>query len=485
MDLTSGGISILEEVYRINVYVSAAKKENILNFQQNINMPNQKKYYGEQTELALKNFNVSRQKVSLYWVKQIVEVKRAANQANYELKKISRERYELIEKAIKKIQTGTYDDQFVTPAIQGGAGTSINMNVNEVIAGLATELSGGKVKIHYLNDVNLSQSTNDVLPTALKMAIYVLTEDCIESLKILEKSLDKKAKEFSGIVKTGRTHLQDAVPMTLGQEFNAYKMVARRGAARLNRVRQGMLDLSIGGTATGTGVNAGKKYTELTIKHLRKNTGLPVRSAEDLVDATQNVDSFSDVSAGIKTTLAAITKNANDLRLLASGPTCGFYEIKLPEMQKGSSIMPGKVNPVIPELINQITFQVYGNDLAVTMVVEHGQLELNVFMSVLAHNLIESLRFFAKGVKILAEGCVDGIKANKENCENYAMKNTTRLTSLTPILGYDKVARIIKDLNSNRDLDIREVLEKEGVEKKVLDDLMDAKKLAASLNGKK
>lgn len=441
----------------------------------------QKKYYGEQTELALKNFNVSRQKVSLYWVKKIVEVKRAANQANYELKKISKEKYELIEKAIKKIQTGAYDEQFVTPSIQGGAGTSINMNVNEVIASLAEEIGNGKVKIHYLNDVNLSQSTNDVLPTALKMAIYELIDDCIVSLKILEKSLDRKSKEFSDVIKTGRTHLQDAVPMTLGQEFSAYKMVATRGIQRMERVRKGMLELSIGGTAVGTSINAGKKYTELTIKHLRKNTGQPVKSAPDLIDATQNVDSFGDISAAVKTTMAAITKNANDLRLLASGPTCGLYEIKLPEMQKGSTIMPGKVNPVIPELINQIAFQVYGNDLAVTMVVEAGQLELNVFMSVLAHNLIESLRFFCKGVKILANDCVDGIKANRDCCERYAFRNTTLLTSLTPVLGYDKVAQIIKKINNSPDLGIREALEKEGVDKKIINDLLDPKKLLAKV----
>ncbi|MFA6394165.1 MAG: lyase family protein [Patescibacteria group bacterium] len=448
-------------------------------------MPNQKKYYGEQTELALKNFAVSRQKASLYWVKKIIAVKKAANQANFELGKIGEKEYRLIDKAILKLETGAYDDQFVTPAIQGGAGTSINMNVNEVIASLAEEIGGDKTKIHYLNHVNLSQSTNDVLPTALKMTIYELMEDCITSLKILEKALDKKAKEFSGVIKTGRTHLQDAVPMTLGMEFNAYKMVARRGIARLNRVRQGMLDLSIGGTAIGTGVNAGKEYNKLVIKYLKKNTGLPVRSAEDLVDATQNVDSFSDISAGIKTTLAAITKNANDLRLLASGPTCGFHEIKLPEMQKGSTIMPGKVNPVIPELINQIAFHVYGNDLAVTMVVEHGQLELNVFMSVLAHNLIESLRFFAKGIKILANDCILGIKANVKTCEGYALKNTTLLTSLTPVLGYDKVAQIIKKINAAPNLSIREALENEGVDKKIIDDLLDVKKLAASLNGKR
>ncbi|MFA6171823.1 MAG: aspartate ammonia-lyase [Patescibacteria group bacterium] len=441
----------------------------------------QKIYYGEQTKLALSNFNVSRQKASLYWVKKIVEVKKAANQANFELGKISKGKYALIDQAIKKIQTGKYDDQFVTPAIQGGAGTSINMNVNEVIAGLANELAGKKDAIHYLNDVNLSQSTNDVLPTALKMAIYELAENCIESLKILEKSLAKKSREFSDVIKTGRTHLQDAVPMTLGQEFEAYRMVALRGIARLERVRKGMLDLSIGGTAVGTGINAGKKYTALVIKNLRKNTGLPVKSASDLIDATQNVDSFGDISAGIKTTLAAITKNANDLRLLASGPTCGLGEIKLPERQKGSTIMPGKVNPVVPELINQIAFQVYGNDLAVTMVIEAGQLELNVFMSVLAHNLIESLRFFSKGIKILAQDCIDGIKANKETCERYALRNTTLLTSLTPVLGYDKVAQIIKKINSAPDLSIRQALTQEKVDKKIIDDLLDVKKLLSKV----
>ncbi len=435
-------------------------------------------YYGIQTQRALENFNLSGVNLQLFpiFIRALAEVKLAAAKANHELGVLSDVKTEAIGKACREIMDGHFHDQFVVDLIQGGAGTSTNMNANEVIANRALELMGYKKgdydHCHPNNDVNQSQSTNDVYPTALKIALIKMKEPLLEELQLLITSMRNKAGEFAHVIKMGRTQLQDAVPVSLGQSFEAYAITLEEEIERLNNNAELFLEVNMGGTAIGTGINTPPRYTELVIKHLREVTGLPVVKAKDLIEATQDTGAFIMFSSAVKRLAIKLSKISNDLRLLSSGPRAGLNEINLPPMQPGSSIMPGKVNPVIPEVINQIAFQVMGNDLSVNMAVEAGQLELNAFEPIMASTLFESIKLLRNGMPTLRLRCVDGITANEKRCLDYVRNSISIVTLLNPVLGYHTCSELSKEaLNGNRSV-YELVLEKGLMEQAELDRIL-------------
>ncbi len=436
-------------------------------------------YYGEETKKSLGNFSVSPITVDLKIIYALADIKKAAAITNAKLKNIPKNISESIIKVCEEVVNGKLDDQFVTCIIQGGAGTSINMNVNEVIANRASEILGKEFGyVSDLEHVNFAQSTNDCVPTAIKIASVRLMRELIKELQLLSDSFEKKGKEFKDILKVGRTHLQDAVPISLGQEFNAYAHCARRGAHRLKYFIKGeILCMNMGGTAVGTGIGSSRLFIENIANELRKVSGIDVKTADDLIDTTQNVDIFVDLSGRIKAIFTSLSKIANDLRMMAGGPVANIKEINLPERQKGSSIMPGKVNPVIPEMINQVYFQILGNDATITEAASQGQFELNVMGPVLAFNLIQSLDLAKNSLKLFRENCIDGITANKERCHELLEKSYCMATALNKELGYYKVSEILKkSLETGQS--IREIVLKEKVlEKDRLDEILDAKKL--------
>ena len=405
----------------------------------------------------MENFNISGQSINTFpnLVSALGIVKMAAAKANYDLGLLSKPVADAIIEACNEIINGKLHTNFVVDMIQGGAGTSTNMNANEVIANRALELldreKGDYKYCHPNNHVNLSQSTNDAYPTAVKIAIIKSNESLIFVLEELIESFRKKGKEFASIIKMGRTQLQDAVPMTLGQEFEAYAVTLGEEIQRLEQNAKLFLEVNMGATAIGTGINAPSGYREKCIEYLREITNLEIVSATNLVEATQDTGAFVIYSSAIKRLAVKLSKISNDLRLLSSGPRTGINEINLPPMQPGSSIMPGKVNPVIPEVMNQIAFKVIGNDLTVTLGAEAGQLELNVMEPIITQSIFESISMLINGMTTLKYKCIDGITANAEHCANLVKNSIGLITALNPVLGYETSTQLAKEaLENNR-----------------------------------
>ena len=406
-------------------------------------------YYGVQTTRALENFAITGHKLNDDFIKSFGIVKAAAAKANMKTGRMPKDIGNAIVQAAEEIADGKFHDQFVVDPIQGGAGTSINMNANEVIANRALEILGEKKGNYELispnNHVNMAQSTNDVMPTAMRICTITKAKKLIIALEEMAAAFTDKGDSFKHILKMGRTHLQDAVPITLGQEFYAYAEAVKRGIKRIQENIKNMHRVNMGATAVGTGLNAEPEYIEFVVEELSKLTGEEIESADNLVDATQNTDQMAEFSSALKVTALALCKIANDLRLMASGPRTGLGEISLPERQPGSSIMPGKVNPVIPEVVNQVVYQVVGNDLAISMAVENGQFELNVMEPVMAYNLFNSLTILTNAVNALNYKCVKGIRANEERCREMIDKSVGIVTALLPHIGYEQASSVAKE----------------------------------------
>ncbi|PAF44512.1 aspartate ammonia-lyase [Helicobacter sp. 11S02596-1] len=408
-------------------------------------------YYGIQTFRAVENFHITNEKLADFpiFINALAQVKKAAALANHELGLLDEAIKDAICRACDKILAGEYHDQFVVDMIQGGAGTSTNMNANEVIANIALELMGhkkGQYEYCHPNDhVNLSQSTNDAYPTALRIALYERLSGLTESMRILKESFSNKAEEFKDILKMGRTQLQDAVPMTLGQEFKAFELMINKDIERVLDARNLVRIINLGGTAIGTGINSHPDYKNIVEQKVQEVTGRPFITATDLIEATQSTGSYVQISGVLKRVSVKLSKICNDLRLLSSGPRAGLNEINLPKMQPGSSIMPGKVNPVIPEVVNQVCFAVIGNDITVTMAAEGGQLQLNVFEPVIAYSLFNSIVMLNRAMVTLAHKCIDGITANEDICKNFVHNSIGIVTALNPYIGYENSASIAKE----------------------------------------
>ncbi len=442
-------------------------------------------YYGIQTLRALENFNISGVQLNFYPVlaESLAMVKLAAAKANHDLGLLSKSLADAIVRASNEIINGKYSFHFVVDMIQGGAGTSTNMNANEVIANRALEILGyerGQYEYcHPNNHVNLSQSTNDAYPTAIKIALIRSNEKLVAVLSELIASFRAKANEFAHVIKMGRTQLQDAVPMTMGQEFEAYAVMLEEEIQRLNQNVALFLEVNMGGTAIGTGICADPRYSGLVINHLREITGKPVVLATNLVEATQDTGAFIMYSSAVKRLAVKLSKICNDLRLLSSGPRAGLNEINLPPMQPGSTIMPGKVNPVIPEVVNQIAFKVIGNDLTITLAAEAGQLELNVMEPIIVYSLFESIEMLKNGMNTLNHRCIKGITANEEHCRNMVYNSIGLVTALNPVIGYEastKLAKLALE-SGKRVYDL--VLDQKLMTKEELDEVLDPKNMIA------
>ncbi|KKK37353.1 aspartate ammonia-lyase [Mesobacillus campisalis] len=406
-------------------------------------------YYGIQTLRAVENFPITGYRIHGELIRALAMVKKAAALANMEVGRLYSGLGEAIVKAADEIIDGEWHDQFIVDPIQGGAGTSINMNANEVIANRALEILG-KQKGDYLSlspntHVNMAQSTNDAFPTAMHISVLSLLEQLLYTMKKMHAVFEQKAEEFDSYIKMGRTHLQDAVPIRLGQEFKGYSRVLARDIRRIDNTRTHLYEVNMGATAVGTGLNANPKYITRVVEHLADISRMPLVNAEHLVDATQNTDAYTEVSASLKVCMMNMSKIANDLRLMASGPRVGFNEISLPSRQPGSSIMPGKVNPVMAELINQVAFQVIGNDHTICLASEAGQLELNVMEPVLIFNLIQSISIMNNAFEVFTEYCLAGIEANKEKLREDVERSVGIITAVNPHLGYEVVARIARE----------------------------------------
>jgi aspartate ammonia-lyase len=434
--------------------------------------------YGIQTLRALENFDITGVPISFYpdLVRGLAMVKQASARANFDLGLLDEEVSKAIDEACTSIINGRFHKCFVVDMIQGGAGTSVNMNANEVIANVALQLMGHKRGeyqfCHPNNHVNLSQSTNDAYPTAMKIALVKRNKMLVKALMDLIVAFNTKATEFASVIKMGRTQLQDAVPMTLGQGFEAYAVTLEEEITRLTTNANLFLEVNMGATAIGTGINSDPDYTPKVIGHLREITGLDIVSARNLVEATQDTGAFIMFSSAMKRLAIKLSKISNDLRLLSSGPRAGLNEINLPPMQPGSSIMPGKVNPVIPEVVNQIAFKVIGNDLAVALAAEAGQLELNVMEPVIVQSLFESMEMLINGMETLRSRCIVGITANVERCKEMVMNSIGLVTALNPYLGYEVSSKLAKEaLETNRGV-YELVLEKGLLSKDELDNIL-------------
>jgi fumarate hydratase class II len=439
-------------------------------------------YYGAQTARAVENFPISSLRFSRRFIQALGRIKAAAARANVHLKLLDERRGRAIEAAALEVAAGKFDAEFVVDVFQTGSGTSTNMNANEVIATRAIEILGGsrgdKHPVHPNDHVNMGQSTNDVFPTAIHVAAMDAVENhALPALRQLAGAFQAKATEFSNVVKAGRTHLQDAVPVTLGQEFSGYTSVIRHGVVRLENSRPHLSELPIGGTALGTGLNAHPEFAARVVTELRALTGHLFRRADNAFEAMQNRDASVELSGAMRTIAVGLMKIANDLRLLTSGPRTGLNEIELPATQPGSSIMPGKVNPVIPEAVNMVAAHIIGNDTAITVAGMNGNLDLNVMMPVIAHNLLESIDLLGSAAKVLAEKCVGGIVANIAQCRAYGEQTASLVTALAPILGYDAAARVFKKALAE-DKPMRQVILEEGlIPIERLDEILDLKKL--------
>jgi fumarate hydratase class II len=438
-------------------------------------------YYGAQTARAVDNFPISTLRFSRRFIRALGYIKAAAARANVQLKLLEPKLGQAIEAAALEVASGKFDGEFVVDVFQTGSGTSTNMNANEVIATRAIELLGGTrgdKSVHPNDHVNMGQSTNDVFPTAIHVAAMGAVEThALPAMRQLAEAFHAKANEFADVVKAGRTHLQDAVPVTLGQEFSGYASVIRHGVARIEATRSHLSELAIGGTALGTGLNAHPEFAARVITELRTLTGHLFRRAENAFEAMQNRDACVELSGALKTVAVGLMKIANDLRLLTSGPRTGFNEIELPATQPGSSIMPGKVNPVIPEAVNMVVAQIIGNDAAIAVAGMNGNLDLNVMMPVIAHNLLESLDLLGSAAKVLAEKCVGGIAANVAQCLDYGERTASLVTAVAPILGYDVAAKIFKKALAENKPMRQAILEAGLIPKERLDEILHLKKL--------
>jgi fumarate hydratase, class II len=428
--------------------------------------------WGAETTKAVANFPVSGQPVPVPVARWLGRIKAAAARVNSGLGLLDPEKAERIAAAGDRIASGELDDQFPIDVFQTGSGTSSNMNANEVMATLAGE------DVHANDDVNMGQSSNDVFPSAVHLAaLDELVNDLLPALTRLGDSLAAKAKEFDDVVKSGRTHWMDAVPITLGQEFGGYAAQVREGAARIESTLQRVGQIPLGGTAVGTGLNTHPEFAARVREKLAADSGLTILPPADPFESQAARDALVEASGALKTVAVSLTKIANDLRFMGSGPRAGLAEIFLPELQKGSSIMPGKVNPVIPEVVTQVAAQVIGNDAAITVGGLQGHFELNVFVPLIARNLLDSVKLLAAASRLLAEKCVDGIEANRDQNERYAELTLSAATALNPYIGYDKAAEIVKEAAaSGRSL--REVAREAGVAESVLDEALDYRKMA-------
>jgi aspartate ammonia-lyase len=435
-------------------------------------------YYGVQTVRALENFAISGVPLRnfAHFVNALAYVKKAAALANGELKCLDGKISKAIADACDEILNGKLHDQFVVDMMQGGAGTSTNMNANEVIANRGLELMGHAkgeyIHLHPNDHVNCSQSTNDAYPTAIKLAVIFSLKDTLAGMGELSVSLKAKEKEFSQILKMGRTENQDAVPMTLGQEFGAYGVMIDSAISALRRTGEELYELNMGATAIGTGINSPPGYADLVTRRLAELTGLPLKKAANLVEATQNSGVFAQMAGTMKRAAVQVSKICNDLRWLSSGPRCGLNEIHLPPMQPGSSIMPGKVNPVIPEMVSQICYQIIGYDVTIAMASEASELELNMAEPILAYDLLHGLMILKNACVTLAARCISGIRANEERCRYYVQNSIGLVTALNPVIGYEKSAAIAKEALASGGSVYDLVLKKGWLTKEKLDDLL-------------
>lgn len=407
-------------------------------------------YYGAQTQRAVENFPVSGRRFSRPFIRSLGLIKKCAAAVNRVLGLLDSERAGAIISAAREVEDGRLDDQFVVDVFQTGSGTSTNMNANEVIAGRANEIltggRGGKSPVHPNDHVNLGQSSNDVIPSVIHVsALMQIRERLIPALTSLGIALENKAREFMDVRKIGRTHLQDAVPIRLGQELGGYSRQVELAVLRLQRAQDSLMELALGGTAVGNGVNTHPEFAPRVIQMLAKETGCPFREAENHFEAQAAQDAAVELSGALKTVAVSLMKMANDIRWLASGPRCGLGEIVIPSLQPGSSIMPGKINPVIPEVVLQVAAQVIGNDAAVTIGGQWGALELNTMLPLIAHNLLESLSLLTNATVLFHEKCVSGIQANREKCESNIEQSLAMATILVPALGYDRASAIARE----------------------------------------
>lgn len=435
-------------------------------------------YYGIQTLRAVENFNITGIPISHYprLVHSLAYIKKAAAITNFELGLLSEQITQAITLACDDLLRGDLLSEFVVDVIQGGAGTSTNMNANEVIANRALEHLGlpkGRYDVlHPLNHVNLSQSTNDVYPTALRLTLSMKLDGLVIEMQALQNALFAKGVEFQDVIKMGRTQLQDAVPMTLGQEFEAWSVMVGEDIYRVREAQALIHEINLGATAIGTGLNAPPKYAELVTLKLREISGVLVVKSQNLVEATQDAGAYVQLSGVLKRVAVKLSKISNDLRLLYSGPRAGLGEINLPPMAPGSSIMPGKVNPIIPEVVNQVAFEVIGNDLTVTMAAEAGQLELNAMEPVIAYNLFTSLDMLGRACRTLAERCIRGITANRERCRQLVENSIGLVTALNPILGYEKASQIAEEALRTGKSVVEVVLEKGYLSREELEQVL-------------
>jgi len=423
-------------------------------------------YYGVQSLRAMENFSITGGKLHIEMINSLALLKKACAVTNKNAGVLDPHIADAIAKACDLLVEGRFHDQFIVDPIQGGAGTSINMNANEVIANIAIELLGGEKGdysiVHPNDHVNYGQSTNDVIPTAGKMTALILLQDLKKSLTHLRDKFHEKAIEFDAVIKMGRTQLQDAVPIRLGQEFAAYASAVERSLNRLDQTETELYTVNIGGTAIGTGLNADSVYFHHIAETLSVLTGFPFRQASDLIDATQNIDCFAAISGTLKNCALSLSKIANDLRLMSSGPRAGFGEINLPAKQNGSSIMPGKVNPVIPEVVSQVAYKVAGNDVTIAMAVEAGQMELNAFEPVIFESLFQSITILGNAAFTFADNCVSGITANEERCRELLDSSVGMITALCPHIGYARAAKIAKEALAKQ-IPVKELILRENI----------------------
>ena len=434
-------------------------------------------YYGVQALRANENFPITGNSLNPDFIKNMARIKRAAAITNMRAGRLKPEIANAIESACNEVVCGMFASEFIVDGIQGGAGTSANMNMNEVIANRAIEMLCGKKGdysiVHPNDHVNMAQSTNDVIPTAGKLTVLDLLKKLEKSLKKLDSALYKKADEFDGVIKIGRTQLEDAVPMRLGQSFHAYATMIERDIDRMAKAKKEMYTVNMGATAIGTGINTSEYYFDHIVPTLAKVSGYPLVQADDLFDATENLDGFVRVSSCLKACAVNLSKMCNDLRILASGPKAGFGEITLPAMQNGSSIMPGKVNPVIPEVVSQVAFHIIGHDVTITMAAEAGQMELNAFEPVVFYNLFDSITTLTHAVDTLTDNCIIGITANEERCQKLLDASVGITTALCPYIGYKKAASLAKE-SLRTGIPVKKLVLKHGLMKeKQLDIVLD------------
>jgi fumarate hydratase class II len=416
-------------------------------------------YYGAQTQRAVNNFSISGLKPWCAFIWSMAAIKYSAAKVNNDLGYLDDEVARAVMQAADEVMLGRWEPEFVVDPFQAGAGTSHNMNTNEVIANRATEILGGELgeyRVHPYDHVNMAQSTNDTIPTAIRLGCLWRLEELFAVIDDLAQALHEKAEAFDDVIKSGRTHLQDAVPIRLGQEFRAYAHAVQRDRSRISRAAQGLRRLGIGGTAAGTGLNAHPEYAVRMVHTLHELTKLELQISDDLIESMQSMADFADFSAALRTLAITLTRIANDFRLLSSGPATGLNELQLPPVQPGSSIMPGKVNPVMAEMLNMAMFHVQGGDFTVSLAAQAGQLELNVMMPIIAHNLFEMMHVMIGAVRAFAQRCVVGVEANRAQAEQWLERNAILLTALNPIIGYARGADLVKEAQS-RGISLREL----------------------------